>query len=146
MQKLMGQKDNDLMVDANVGQAKPVESNVKVDPISQLIQNSPSNCLLFQNLFDATTVDLKKDPSFFIDIKDQVMQVCQEFGKIDKIFVEQRSNGHVWVRFTQEEVKNATTTLEALNMQFFDQRQIKVAYISESAFINKYKERWLLGN
>ena len=37
MQKLMGQKDNDLLADANVGQAKPVENNIKVDPISQIM-------------------------------------------------------------------------------------------------------------
>ena len=140
MQKLMGQKDTDILADANASQPQP-QTNANVDPLSQIIQSNPSNCLLFINLFDPTTIDLKKDPAFFIDIKDQVLQVCQDFGKVDKIFVEQRSDGHVWVRFQAEDIAGATKTQEALNMQFFDQRQIKVAYISEGAFMAKFKER-----
>lgn len=141
MQKLMGKKDSDLIAEANEKKAKEAESNVAVDPLAAIIQTAPSNCLLFQNLFEPMNIDLKKDPSFFIDIKDQVMQVCQEFGKVDKIFVEQRSDGHVWVRFGEADLKGATKTVEALHMQFFDSRQIRVAYISESAYNNKYKER-----
>ena len=30
----------------------------------------PSTCLLFEGMFDTTQVDLRKDPSFFMDIKD----------------------------------------------------------------------------
>ena len=70
MQKLMGKKEADLVAEANATQAKAAESDVKVDPLAAIIQTTPSHCLLFQNLFEPTTVDLKKEPSFFIDIKD----------------------------------------------------------------------------
>ena len=39
-------------------------------------------------MFDATQVDLKKDPSFFMDIKDQVASMCNNYGKVDHVFVE----------------------------------------------------------
>ena len=58
-------------------------------------------------MFDATQVDLKKDPSFFMDIKDQVACVCKDFGKVDHIFVEQNSDGHVWVKFRADDSNGA---------------------------------------
>jgi hypothetical protein len=39
-------------------------------------------------MFDPTNVDLNKDPAFFIEIKEQVYDVCQEWGAIDRIYVE----------------------------------------------------------
>ena len=96
---------------------------------------------MFFNLFDPTIVDLKKDPSFFIDIKEQVIQVCNDFGKVEKVFVEQRSEGRVWVKYSENDLKGAKATLEALNYQKFDDREIRVSFITESAFANKCKER-----
>jgi hypothetical protein len=39
-------------------------------------------------MFDPVGVDLKKDPAFFIDIKEQVEEVCNELGKVEKVWVE----------------------------------------------------------
>jgi hypothetical protein len=39
-------------------------------------------------MFDPSMVDLKKDASFFIDIKEQVIGVCSELGKVEKVWVE----------------------------------------------------------
>jgi len=39
-------------------------------------------------MFDPAQVDLKKDPAFFIDIKEQVEDVCRELGKVEKVWVE----------------------------------------------------------
>lgn len=50
-------------------------------------------------MFDLDKVDLRKDPSFFIDIKDQVIQACNGFGPVDKVYIEQNSDGNVWVKF-----------------------------------------------
>ena len=48
----------------------------------------PSNCLLFNNMFDANNVDLKREPAFFIDIKEQVEEICNELGKVEKVWLE----------------------------------------------------------
>jgi hypothetical protein len=62
MQKLMGDKD--------MGNLRPPEPKVvEVQPVS-LTQMHPSNCVVFSNMFDPKKVDLKKEPSFYIDMKD----------------------------------------------------------------------------
>lgn len=58
-----------------------------------------SNCILVTNMFDPFEVNLDEDPTFFVEIKEQVQDVCSQWGDIDTIFVEQNSPGHVWVRF-----------------------------------------------
>jgi hypothetical protein len=37
------------------------------------MQNAPSIAILLNNMFDGKSVDLKRDPSFFLDIKEQVI-------------------------------------------------------------------------
>jgi hypothetical protein len=54
-------------------------------------------------MFDNKT-DLMKDPAFFIDIKEQVYDVCSEMGKVEKVWVEQNSTGNVWVKFHKDAV------------------------------------------
>ena len=48
----------------------------------------PSNCLLLNNMFEPEQVDLKRDPAYFIDVKEQVEEVCGEMGKVEKVWVE----------------------------------------------------------
>lgn len=75
----------------------------------------PSCCLLLNNLFDPNGVDLKKDPAFFIDIKEQVEEVCGEFGKVDKVWVEQNSPGNVWVKFNSRDMQGSQKAQMTLN-------------------------------
>jgi RNA-binding protein 39 len=49
---------------ANVSAATLVEYGVG---------NEPSHCLILTNLFDPATVDLTKEPTFFLDVKDDVI-------------------------------------------------------------------------
>jgi hypothetical protein len=39
-------------------------------------------------MFDHESVDLKRDPAYFIDIKEQVEEVCKEIGRVEKVWVE----------------------------------------------------------
>jgi hypothetical protein len=66
-----------------------MSSNFNNQPaVPQFIQSLPTNCLLLNNMFDNKT-DLMKDPAFFIDIKEQVYDVCSEMGgKVEKVWVE----------------------------------------------------------
>lgn len=90
---------------------------------------------MFSNMFDLKKVDLKKDASFFIDIKDQIKVCCTDFGKVVQIQVDQGSSeGRIWVRFDPNDIRGAIKTQEALDTQYFDQRQIKVQFCSESTF------------
>ena len=100
----------------------------------------PSNCLLFNNMFDPNSVDLKRDPAFFIDIKEQVEDIGNEFGKVEKVWVEQAA-GNVWMKFNKSDIPAATKTLMALNQRYFDQRLIIVSYVPENVYNSKVKER-----
>jgi hypothetical protein len=59
-------------------------------------------------MFDQLQVDLKKDPAFFIDIKEQVEEICREFGDVSKAWVEQNSPGNVWVKFNKNDIQGSS--------------------------------------
>lgn len=94
-------------------------------------------------MFDVKSVDLRKDPSFFIDIKDQVIQAGNSFGPVDKVYIEQDSDGNVWVKFkaSMDDLKAPVAFQEAMNKQYFDSRLIQVTFVPEVLFTNKFKER-----
>lgn len=60
----------------------------------------PSTCILISNMFDPNEVDLEQDPDFYLNIKQETMDLCQENHKVDRIFVEKKSTGHVWIKFS----------------------------------------------
>jgi hypothetical protein len=39
-------------------------------------------------MFDSSKVNLNEQPLFFIEIKEQVFNVCQEWGKVDKVYID----------------------------------------------------------
>ena len=137
MQKLMGDKD--------VGNLRPPEPKPVKEEASapmQLTQDHPSNCLLFSNMFDPRKVDLTKDPSFFIELKDSIKQTCSDFGKVQQVYLEEKSEaGRIWVKFDSNDVRGAARTQETLDNQFFDDNQIRVQFCSEAVFNVKSKER-----
>jgi len=61
-------------------------------------------------MFDPKKVDVKKNSSFCIDIKDQVKQVCTDFGKVVQIHVEQGTEWHIWVKFDSNDIRGAVKT------------------------------------
>ena len=67
--------------------------------------------------------------------------VCSGFGKHERIYVEQNSDGHVWVMFKSEDSAGAAKTQEALDGQLFDGNQIRVNFVTEAEFMAKVKER-----
>ena len=90
-------------------------------------------------------VDLKKDPAFFIDIKEQVEDICKEFAtqgrSVEKVWVEQNSPGNVWVKFNKNDILGAQNAQNMLNQRFFDGRLITASFVPENVFNSKVKER-----
>jgi hypothetical protein len=99
------------------------------------LRNEPSNCVLLENMFEPLKVDLKKDPYFFIEIKEQVNNVCMEWGRVEKVYIEQNSPGHVFIKFggaTREKaMASAEATVRNLNGKTFDDRPISARFMSE---------------
>ncbi len=69
--------------------------------------------------------------------------VCADFGKVQHIYVEQANpEGRIWVKFDMNDIRGAIKTQESLDNQFFDHKQIRVAFVAESVFNQKSKDRW----
>jgi len=100
MQKLMQGRDMDGMEKIIKTQKEEEQSLARKDPV-EVIERSlePTQYLLATNMFDPKEVDLQQDPSYFMDIKDQVEEACQTWGQIERIYVEQNSHGNVWIKF-----------------------------------------------
>jgi len=91
-------------------------------------------------MFDPKQVDLDKEPTFFIEIKNQVQSVTKDWGKIDHVYVEQVSKGNVWVRFGgghEQATQSATKTIAELDKRQFDGRELAVSFVGESEFITQ---------
>ena len=93
MQKLSRGEQGILPANQNQDQGQAIKNqNFTNHPsVTQYSQVAPSNCLLLNNMFDPDQADLKKDPAFFIDIKEQVEDICKDItlGRgAEKIWVE----------------------------------------------------------
>ena len=77
----------------------------------QIIQ---SNCVLLSNLFDEN-IDLEAEPNFFTEIHEDVYDECSKDGKIETLWVDEKSPGNIWVKFEGNNLKAAALTIERLN-------------------------------
>jgi len=94
-----------------------------------------SNCLLLSNLFDPTGVNLKDEPEFFIDTEDDVKAECSNYGRVEKIWVDQNSReGNVWVKFENKNYEATMKAFEKLNGRFFGGKAIMAKIIPENIF------------
>ena len=96
-----------------------------------------SNCILLNNMFDPTQIDKEQLPHFYQEIQDQVLDICEEVGKVDKVWVDQQSQGNVWVKFTKDSIRGAQQAQEMLNNRYFDEREIKASFVPEAIFNTK---------
>jgi len=110
--------------------AQEVQTVVKqeVNPTATIHSGTPgsdSPCLLFMNMFDPSR---ETDPDFDLDIREDVMEEVGKYGQLRHIYVDKTSkDGRVYLKFT--EVKEAKTTMKALNNRWFGQNQIKGKFI-----------------
>ena len=70
-----------------------------------------------------------------------MQQTATDFGKVEKVYVEQNSDGNVWVQYREDDTAGACRCQETLDCQFFDGMQIRVHFVAEAAFIAKVKQR-----
>jgi len=101
-------------------------------------QNQPviqSNCLLLSNLFDPMGVNLKDEPEFFIDTEEDVKTECSNYGRVEKIWVDQNSKeGNVFVKFENKNYEATMKAFEKLNGRFFGGKEIMAKIIPENLF------------
>ncbi|CAI2370356.1 unnamed protein product [Moneuplotes crassus] len=124
-----------LIIELNRGKEETNDLLVKQSDL-----NAASNCILLNNLFDPTSVDLEKELHFYREIEDQVLNICEEVGKVDKVWVDIKSQGNVWVKFSKDSIKGAQKAQETMNNRFFDEREIRASFIPEKIYNAKVPE------
>ena len=68
--------------------------------------------------------------------------VCQDLGSIDRVYVEQGSEGSVWIKFKgSSPTKSAEKTVGELNGRYFDNRLLSAMFVTEIEFMDKIRER-----
>ncbi|GMJ03981.1 hypothetical protein HRI_004067300 [Hibiscus trionum] len=107
----------------------PVMSTTALDPIGQ-----PSECLLLKNMFDPAT---ETEPDFDLDIKEDVEEECNKYGRVKHIYVDKNSGGCVYLRFDSTEA--AGKAQRAMHMRWFAGRSISALYMQPHEYEARFK-------
>jgi len=67
----------------------------------------PSICILVNNMFDTTSEEAKSDQNYFKDIWDNVLDLCEEVGIVDIVWVDEDSPGNVWIKFSLDSIEGS---------------------------------------
>ena len=102
---------------------------------------SQSSCVLLSNLFDPSAVNLSVEPNFYRETREDVTNECSNFGKVDKVQVDESSTGNVWVRFSNNNWQAARAAVEGLNGRWFASRPIKAHLVAENVFEENVRDK-----
>ncbi|KAL4353648.1 hypothetical protein GQ457_06G043310 [Hibiscus cannabinus] len=106
-----------------------IMSTTALDPVGQ-----PSECLLLKNMFDPAT---ESEPDFDLDIKEDVEEECNKYGRVKHIYVDKNSAGCVYLRFDSTEA--AGKAQRAMHMRWFAGRSIAALYMQPHEYEARFK-------
>mmetsp|Transcript_2721 Transcript_2721/g.6352 ORF Transcript_2721/g.6352 Transcript_2721/m.6352 type:complete len:128 (-) Transcript_2721:52-435(-) len=90
-----------------------------------------SRTLLLQNMFAPSTVNLRKDPRFYEEIREDTHDECAKFGKVLHVTVDPRgSTGLIYVLYETPQQRMAAEL--ALNGRWFEGKKIVALGIDDS--------------
>jgi len=90
-----------------------------------------SRTLLLQNMFSPSTVNLRKDPRFYEEIREDTHDECAKFGKVLHVTVDPRgSTGLIYVLYETPQQRMAAEL--ALNGRWFEGKKIVALGIDDS--------------
>jgi hypothetical protein len=134
MQKL----NRDLPLEMNPSLGRDATISGSINTTSTINTGFPSvtqsSCVLLSNLFDPSSVNIAEEPNFYRETKEDVMNECSNFGKVEEVYVDQSSTGNVWVKFANSNWQAARAAVEGLNGRWFASRPIKAHLVSEGVF------------
>eukprot|EP00668_Euglena_longa_P011401 GGOE01013802.1.p1 GENE.GGOE01013802.1~~GGOE01013802.1.p1 ORF type:complete len:471 (-),score=89.33 GGOE01013802.1:104-1516(-) len=102
-------------------------------PAAPTEDETPSPCLLLMNLFDPAE---ETEADFDEDIKEDVAEECNKYGRLIHVWVDKHSAGYVYMKF--DGVDGSKRTYDNLNRRWFAKRMITAKFIPEA----KYKEKF----
>lgn len=87
--------------------------------------------LLLQNMFTPSAVNLRKDPKFYEEIREDTHDECAKFGKVSHLTVDPRgSTGLIYVLYETPQQRQAAEM--ALNGRWFEGKKIIAQGIDDS--------------
>jgi RNA-binding protein 39 len=75
---------------------------------------------------------------FVNEIKQDVIDECERFGRIRHIYVDKHSAGHVYVRFDSADA--AKQAHQLLNQRWFAKKLITSEYLADITYVSKFPE------
>lgn len=94
----------------------------------------PTKCLLIRNMFDPFT---ERNPSFDVEIKEDVSYECRKFGKLEHIAVDKNSDGQVFLMFDHK--KGAIECKRKMNGRFFGGKKLEADFVLEGSYALRWK-------
>lgn len=83
----------------------------------------PTPCLLLKNMFDP---DQEEGEAWDKEIEEDVRLECEKFGRLEHIFIDKSSKGHVYLKFF--DVKAAEQAQARLHGRWFAGKQVVAVY------------------
>ncbi|KNB43155.1 splicing factor CC1-like protein [Blastocystis sp. subtype 4] len=100
-----------------------------------IIQGNASNCMVLRNMF---TPALETEPTWDIDIQEDVKSECQKYGNVLHCFVDKNSDGNVYLMFG--DLRSCRTAAQEMNGRWFNRRQIQVAYVPLGEYVSRFPD------
>lgn len=92
-----------------------------------------SRCVILRDMFNPKD---EKDPNFDVEIKEDVYAEASRYGEITHIFVDKRSLGLVYIKFTAEE--SAKAVVAQFNGRWFGGHRISAELAPEDYYNSKF--------
>merc|ERR1719336_1851410 len=110
--------------------AAPAATNSSVPPTPKA-GTTLSRTLLLQNMFTPAAVNLRKDPRFYEEIREDTHDECAKFGKVLHVTVDPRgATGLIYVLYETPQQRMAAEL--ALNGRWFEGKKIVALGIDDS--------------
>lgn len=79
----------------------------------------------------------KEPESYFKEIEQSVLDLCEDYGIVDQVWLDQNSPGNVWIKFNPQSIEGSQKVQEILNKKKFDGREIRAQFVSVAVFNSK---------
>ena len=106
------------------GTTGPSYSNLMRPPISTVTTPYLIITCLFK--MQGTT------PMYFDNLKKNIQEACDEFGVVERIFIEKNDQGNIWIKYSDTE--SAKKAQGALNGKLFEGKKLFMYFVTENTY------------
>lgn len=100
-----------------------------------ILESIDTSCIILTNLFNLNDERFITDEFFEEDLIEDVKEQCENFGRIEKIWIDKNSQGNIWIKYDKRnDPKSAFKAMMGLQGKIYDNRAIIVKIIPESLF------------